>query len=160
MIRVRMSAQRLSKPIELSKSCWPWHSGCHTAQILVSLPYKAKRVCNLLFKVFPLSTFENRNFRRSVRLFSICVVSCSTVKFVRSKQTDISFRNSFVSSLVYFKTADLTHRALLLATSNQPACVCVLLISDSYMVRAKRLYKWFYPNFVTLIRGQKYLKLH
>lgn len=143
MIRVRMSAQRLSKPIELSKSCWPWHSGCHTAQILVSLPYKAKRVCNLLFKVFPLSTFDNRNFRRSIRLFSICAVSCS--QFSLPTQN----RLTFLFVLPSLVQNSRTHRLLLLATLNKPACVCVLLISDSYTVRVNGLYKWFYPNFVT-----------
>lgn len=82
MIGVRMLAQRLVKLIELSKSWWPWHSGCHTAQILVSLTYKAKRVCNLLYKVFPLSAFDNRNFRRSICLFSICIVSYLLLSFL------------------------------------------------------------------------------
>lgn len=117
MIRVRMSAQRLSKPIELSKSCWPWHSGCHTAQILVSLPYKAKRVCNLLFKVFPLSTLDNRNFRRSIRLFSICVVSCSqlslpvqnrlTFLFVLPSLVQNSRPHPYSTSLSNFESAGM-----------------------------------------------------
>lgn len=126
MIRVQMSAQRLSTPIELSKSCWPWHSGCHTAQILVSLPYKAKRVYNLLFKVFPLSTFDNRYFRRSIRLFSICVVSYLQLSLPVQNRLTFLFVLPALVRWYISEQQDLTRRVSLLATSNQPACVCVL----------------------------------